>query len=51
MVNDEVRLKAELQSIKNLRGICKTEVKITLEIKGKKKPAFVGTLVFLYHFK
>ena len=51
MVNDEVRLKAELQSIKNLRGISKTEVKITLEIKGKKKPAFVGTVVFLYHFK
>jgi len=51
MVNDEVRLKAELQSIKNLRGISKTEVKITLEIKGKKKPAFVGMVIFLYHFK
>lgn len=51
MVNDEVRLKAELQSTKNLRGITKTEVKITLEIKGKKKPAFTGTVVFLYHFK
>lgn len=51
VVNDEVRLKAELKSIKNLRGISKTEVKITLEIKGKKKPAFVGVAVFLYHFE
>jgi len=51
VVGDEVRLKTELKSIKNLRGICKTEVKITLEIKDKKKPAFVGVAVFLYHFK
>ncbi len=51
VVEDEVRLKAELGSIKNLRGIVKTEVKITLEIKGKKKPAFSGTALFLYHFE
>lgn len=50
-VNDEVRLKVKVKSIKNLRGICKAEMKATLEIKDRKKPAYVGTIVFLYHFK
>ncbi len=51
LVNDEVRLRAHLNSIVNLRGICKAEVKVRLEIKGNKKPAFDATLIFLYHFK
>ena len=50
-VNDEVRLKVKILSIKDLRGICKAEMKATLEIKGRKKPAYVGNLIFLYHFK
>ncbi|WP_194775044.1 MaoC family dehydratase [Pararhodonellum marinum] len=50
LVNDEVRLIATLSSIQNLRGTIKTEVKVKLEIKGQKKPAFAGVLVFLYHF-
>ena len=49
--NDEVRLKAKVASIKDLRGICKAEMKITLEIKDRKKPAYIGTVVFLYHFE
>jgi len=34
----------------NLRGTCKAEIDVTLEIKDQKKPAFNATLVFLYHF-
>ena len=50
MVNSEVRLRARLHSIANLRGITKFVVDATLEIKDNPKPAFKGILVFLYHF-
>ena len=50
-VNSEVKLTAKLKALANLRGISKAEVEATLEIKGEKKPAFVGTMVFLYHFE
>lgn len=48
---DEVRLKVKVASIKDLRGICKAEMKITLEIKDRKKPAYIGSVLFLYHFE
>ena len=51
LTNQEVRLRAKLHSIVNLRGITKFEVDVTLEIKDNPKPAFNGILVFLYHFK
>ena len=51
MVNSEVRLRAKLHSILNLRGITKFEVAVTLEIKDNPKPSFTALLVFLYHFK
>lgn len=51
MVNSEVRMRAALHSIANLRGITKFEVDVTLEIKDNPKPAFRALLVFLYHFK
>ena len=51
MVNAEVRLRAKLHTIINLRGITKFEVEVTLEIKDNPKPAFTALLVFLYHFK
>lgn len=50
-VNSEVKLTAKLKMLANLRGISKAEVEATLEIKGEKKPAFNGTMVFLYHFE
>lgn len=50
LVNQQVRLRAKLHSIINLRGITKFEVDVTLEIKDNPKPAFNGVLVFLYHF-
>lgn len=51
LVNNEVRLRASLHSIANLRGVTKFEVDVTLEIKDNAKPAFKGLLVFLYHFQ
>jgi acyl dehydratase len=50
-VNSEVRLRAKLHSLTNLRGISKCQLHITLEIKDNSKPAFTGILVFLYYFK
>jgi acyl dehydratase len=50
LVNNEVRLKATLDKLINLRGVTKAEIKTVLEIKDNKKPALEGTLVFLYHF-
>lgn len=49
-VDSEVRLHATLKNIANLRGTVKAEVEVKLEIKGQRKPAFTGVLVFLYHF-
>lgn len=51
LVNQFVRLRVTLQALTNLRGITKTEMKVTLEIKDNPKPAFTATIVFLYHFK
>ena len=45
-----VRMVASMQSIANLRGICKEEVKFTIEIKDQRKPALTGVATFLYHF-
>ena len=51
IVDSEVRLKASLQSIVNLRGIAKAEMKVTMEIKDSRKSAFDAVIVFLYHFE
>ena len=45
-----VRLVTKLQSIANLRGICKVEINFTIEIEGDRKPAMTGVATFLYHF-
>jgi len=51
LVNSNVRLKVQLQSLVNLRGVTKAELHVELEIKGNNKPAFTATLIFLYHFR
>lgn len=48
---DSVRLRARVADLANLRGITKAQIKVDLEIKDEKKPAYTATLVFLYHFK
>jgi acyl dehydratase len=50
LVNQQVRLRVKLLALTNLRGITKTEMQVTLEIKDNPKPAFTATIVFLYHF-
>ncbi len=50
LVDNEVRIRTKLVSIKNLRGITKAEVNVSMEIRDNKKTAFDGTIVFLYHF-
>ena len=50
-VNSQVRLRASLISVANLRGIAKTRLRVTLEIEDVKKPAYVGIITFLYHFQ
>lgn len=46
----QIRLTASLASIADLRGVCKAEIKFTIEIKDQKKPALTGVATFLYHF-
>ena len=46
-----IRLKAVLEDIVNLRGVCKADIKFTIEIKDQKKPALTGVATFLYHFE
>ena len=50
LVGNEVRLRAKLLSLVNLRGIAKAEIKVSLEIKDCKKTALDATVIFLYHF-
>ena len=47
----KIRLVANLDSIENLRGICKTGIKFKIEIEGQRKPAIEGIATFLYYFK
>ena len=50
LVNSEVRVRAQLKALTNLRGIAKAEIQVSMEIKDNKKTALDGTIIFLYHF-
>ena len=50
LVDSQVRLKAKLKSIVNLRGTTKVMIEVKLEIKDQTKPAYTGDVLFLYHF-
>lgn len=50
LVNSRIRTKVILRSVANLRGITKIQLDIYMEIEGNRKPAFEGTMTFLYHF-
>lgn len=45
-----VRLVADLQSLTNLRGVAKAEIKFAIEIKDQPKKAIEGVATFLYYF-
>ncbi|RSK32394.1 MaoC family dehydratase [Hymenobacter metallilatus] len=49
-VDSQVRLRAKLLSVKDLRGIAKARIEVTLEVEGSRKPAYTGIITFLYHF-
>ncbi|RNI31365.1 MaoC family dehydratase [Rufibacter latericius] len=49
-VNSALRLRVKLLSAKDLRGVIKARLEVTMEIEGSKKPAFTGVITFLYHF-
>ncbi|UOQ55315.1 MaoC family dehydratase [Hymenobacter cellulosivorans] len=49
-VNSEVRLRAKVLTVKNLRGTAKARIEVIMEVKDAKKPAFSGIITFLYHF-
>ena len=46
-----IRLRASLQTLQNLRGTTKAEIKIKMEIEGEKKAALEGIAIFLYYFE
>ena len=50
ITGSRVRLVATLHDIQNLRGICKTSIKFSIEIEGQRKPALSGIASFLYYF-
>ena len=51
LVGSKVRVRISINSLANLRGIAKLQLKVVMEIEGNKKPAFDGLVTFLYHFK
>ena len=51
LVGSRIRLVANLDSIENLRGICKAGIKFQIEIEGERKPALEGIATFLYYFE
>jgi len=50
IVNSELRMRAKLVSVKNLRGTTKAQLNIVIEIKDNPKPALEADIIFLYHF-
>ncbi|MDU1892220.1 MAG: MaoC family dehydratase [Dysgonomonas sp.] len=50
VVDSEIRMRVKLESLINLRGIAKAELKLVLEIKDCPKNALEETVIFLYHF-
>ncbi|MBD3374639.1 MaoC family dehydratase [candidate division KSB1 bacterium] len=50
LVNDRIRLKAKLASVKQLRKITRVVVEGKIEIENKNKPAVEGSVVLLYYF-
>jgi len=50
LVNDRIRARVWLNDIRDLRGVTKIQVKIIVEIEGRKKPAYDALVTFLYHF-
>lgn len=46
-----IRMVVDMESINNLRGICKLELHFWIEIEGERKNALDGVATFLYYFR
>ncbi|MDR0940559.1 MAG: MaoC family dehydratase [Mediterranea sp.] len=51
LAGQSIRLVASLQSLANLRGVAKAEIRFTIEIKEQPKKALEGVATFLYYFE
>lgn len=51
LAGSHIRLVSSLDSIENLRGICRAGIKFQIEIEGERKPALEGIATFLYYFE
>ncbi len=49
-VDSDVKLQATIKSVTDLRGTVKVVVEAKLLIRDYEKPAYVGDVIFLYHF-
>lgn len=47
---NSIRLRTSLQSLVNLRGAAKAEIKFAIEIKETGKKALEGVAIFIYYF-
>lgn len=47
---NSVRLSTKLESLTNLRGAVKAEIKFTIEVKETGKKALEGIAIFIYYF-
>ena len=50
LTGQSIRLVTSLQSLSNLRGVAKAEIKFSIEIKDQPKKALEGGAIFLYYF-
>jgi len=50
LVNSQLRMRAKLVALKNLRGTTKAQLHIVVEIKDNPKSAMETDIIFLYHF-
>jgi acyl dehydratase len=50
VTGSRIRLVTKLHNIADLRGICRAEIKFTIEIEGQRRPALEGIASFLYYF-
>ena len=50
LTGQSIRLVTSLQSLSNLRGVAKAEIKFSIEIKDQPKKALEGVAIFLYYF-
>ena len=50
-VNSRLRMKAYLESAKDLGNICYTNIKCIFEMEGNQEPVLEGHIKYLYYFK